>query len=172
MQRAVVLSLHGFATGVADELVTERTAGPEELLLQRERIGYLHDAIEVLPDRLRHVVRGYFLQERGMAELAAELGVTESRVSQLRAEAVSLLKDGMNAQLEPAAGQRAGAGQLRGAAAGRLLRPGGRSGQPAQPARGHQPPGHAAGPGRLRTPRRRRISRPGRGRPARTGHPG
>jgi len=101
VQRAVVLSLHGFATGVADELVTERTAGPEELLLQRERIGYLHDAIEVLPDRLRHVVRGYFLQERGMAELAAELGVTESRVSQLRAEAVSLLKDGMNAQLNP-----------------------------------------------------------------------
>jgi RNA polymerase sigma factor for flagellar operon FliA len=36
-----------------------------------------------------------------MAEIAAELGVTESRVSQLRAEALAMLKDGMNAQLNP-----------------------------------------------------------------------
>ena len=38
-----------------------------------------------------------------MAEVAAELGVTESRVSQLRSEALSLLKDGLNAHLNPAA---------------------------------------------------------------------
>src|SRR2546429_1763669 len=45
VQRAVVLSLQGFAAGTADDLVRERSAGPEELLLHRERIGYLHDAI-------------------------------------------------------------------------------------------------------------------------------
>jgi RNA polymerase sigma factor for flagellar operon FliA len=71
------------------------------LLLHRERIGYLHDAIEALPDRLRAVVIGYFIQERSMADLAVELRVSESRVSQLRAEALSLLRDGLNAQLEP-----------------------------------------------------------------------
>jgi RNA polymerase sigma factor for flagellar operon FliA len=81
--------------------VTERTAGPEDLLVHRERIGYLHDAIEALPDRLKLVVRGYFLEERPMAAIAAELGVTESRVSQLRAEALGLLRDGMNSQLDP-----------------------------------------------------------------------
>jgi RNA polymerase sigma factor for flagellar operon FliA len=47
------------------------------------------------------VVEGYFFHERPMAEIAAELGVTESRVSQLRAEALVLLRDGMNAQLDP-----------------------------------------------------------------------
>ena len=36
-----------------------------------------------------------------MAELAAELGVTESRISQLRAEAMVLLRDGINSQLDP-----------------------------------------------------------------------
>jgi RNA polymerase sigma factor for flagellar operon FliA len=102
VQRAVVLSLQGFATGAADDLVTERGAGPEDLLLHRERIGYLHDAIAALPDRLRVVITGYFLHERPMAELAGDLGVSESRISQLRAEALSLLKDGMNAQLDPA----------------------------------------------------------------------
>ncbi|HEX8627023.1 MAG TPA: sigma-70 family RNA polymerase sigma factor [Catenuloplanes sp.] len=101
VQRAVVFSLQGFTTGVADEMVTERTAGPEELLIRRERIGYLHNAIEALPQRLRVVVTGYFMQERPMADIAAELGVTESRVSQLRAEALMLLKDGLNAHLDP-----------------------------------------------------------------------
>ena len=36
-----------------------------------------------------------------MTEIAAELGVTESRVSQLRAEALVLLRDGLNTQLNP-----------------------------------------------------------------------
>ena len=36
-----------------------------------------------------------------MQALADELGVSESRVSQLRAEALLLLKDGMNSQLDP-----------------------------------------------------------------------
>jgi RNA polymerase sigma factor for flagellar operon FliA len=101
VQRAVVLSLQGFAPGTADDMVRERTPGPEELLLQRERVGYLHHAIEALPDRLRHVVAGYFFQERPMAEIAAELGVTESRVSQLRAEALVLLREGLNTHLDP-----------------------------------------------------------------------
>jgi hypothetical protein len=36
-----------------------------------------------------------------MLEIAAELGVTESRVSQLRAEALILRRDGLNAHLDP-----------------------------------------------------------------------
>ena len=38
-----------------------------------------------------------------MQDLAEELGVSESRISQMRAEALVLLKDGMNSQLEPEA---------------------------------------------------------------------
>jgi RNA polymerase sigma factor for flagellar operon FliA len=101
VQRAVVLSLQGFPAGTAEEIVAEAGAGPEDLLLQRERIGYLYNAIEALPERLRLVVQKYFLEDTPMAEIAEELGVTESRVSQLRAEALSLLKDGMNTQLDP-----------------------------------------------------------------------
>ena len=36
-----------------------------------------------------------------MLEIAAELGETESRVSELRAEALILLRDGLNAHLDP-----------------------------------------------------------------------
>jgi RNA polymerase sigma factor FliA len=101
VQRAVVLSLQGFTAGSAEDLVPERAAGPEELLIHRERIGYLHHAIEALPDRLKRVVTAYFFDERPMLEIAEELGVTESRVSQLRGEALTLLRDGMNSHLDP-----------------------------------------------------------------------
>lgn len=100
VQRAAVLSLQGFAAGTAEDMVAETSMNPEELLLHRERIGYLHDAVAALPERLRFVVEASFLQERPLGEVAAELGVTESRVSQLRTEALALLKDGLNTHLE------------------------------------------------------------------------
>jgi RNA polymerase sigma factor for flagellar operon FliA len=100
VQRAAVLSLQGFTTGSADDMVTERAMNPEETLLHRERLGYLHDAVAVLPERLRFVVESSFLQERPLAEVAAELGVTESRVSQLRTEALTLLRDGLSTHME------------------------------------------------------------------------
>jgi RNA polymerase sigma factor FliA len=101
VQRATVLSLQGFTTSSADDLVTEAAPGPEDMLIRREQIGYLHHAIGSLPERLQFVVTEYFLKERQMADIAEELGVTESRVSQLRAEALSLLKDGLNTHLDP-----------------------------------------------------------------------
>jgi RNA polymerase sigma factor for flagellar operon FliA len=101
VHRSAVLSLQGLAGDVLDDLAPEQRPGPEQLLLDRERLGYLRDAVEALPARLRTVVVGYFFQERPMAELAAQFGVTESRISQLRAEALMLLRDGLNAQLAP-----------------------------------------------------------------------
>jgi RNA polymerase sigma factor for flagellar operon FliA len=101
VHRAMVLSLQGFTAGTAENLVAERARGPEDVILHRERIGYLHHAIGALPERLRRVVTASFLDERPMAEIAGELGVTESRVSQLRAEALQLLRDGLNTHLEP-----------------------------------------------------------------------
>ena len=100
VQRAAVLSLQGFAAGTAEDMVTDSSLNPEEMLLHRERIGYLHDAVAVLPERLRFVVEASFLRERPLSEVAAELGVTESRVSQLRTEALALLKDGLATHME------------------------------------------------------------------------
>ncbi|WP_380176334.1 sigma-70 family RNA polymerase sigma factor [Kineococcus sp. DHX-1] len=102
-QRSMVLSMQGFtAEGASlDDHLPTHTPGPEQELLHRERLGYLRSAVSVLPERLRHVVEGYFLHERPMAELAEELGVSESRISQMRAEALVLLRDGMNTHLSP-----------------------------------------------------------------------
>ncbi|MDP9818650.1 sigma-70 family RNA polymerase sigma factor [Spirilliplanes yamanashiensis] len=101
VQKAALLSLQGFASGVADEMVTEQADGPEDLLLRREKLGYLHQAVQALPERLREVVTGSFLQERPIQEIAQQLGVTESRISQMRTEALRLLRDGLNSTLSP-----------------------------------------------------------------------
>ncbi|MDT4938589.1 MAG: polymerase sigma factor FliA [Pseudonocardiales bacterium] len=66
--------------------------GPESILLQREQIALLRGAIDQLPDRLRRVVEDYYFGQRRMAEIAGELGVTESRISQLRSEALRQLR--------------------------------------------------------------------------------
>lgn len=93
VHRAAVQSLHIAESG-ADDL-PEPADGPEAALLRREELGYLRDAVAMLPERLRTVVEQYFLQQRRMADIAAELGVTESRISQLRSEALSWLREGM-----------------------------------------------------------------------------
>ncbi|HEV7206659.1 MAG TPA: FliA/WhiG family RNA polymerase sigma factor [Jatrophihabitans sp.] len=95
VQRASVLSLQGLTTDDDAGLLPSANEGPEGLLVRREQIGYLRDAVAELPERLRTVVEQYFFAERKMADIAAELGVTESRVSQLRSEALAYLRDGM-----------------------------------------------------------------------------
>lgn len=88
--------------GAADAILPSTDATPEMVLMARERQAYLRDAIEALPERLATVVRGCFFEDRPMRELAEDLGVTESRISQMRAEALRLLRDGLNSQLDPA----------------------------------------------------------------------
>ncbi len=99
--RAVVLPLDAGPDAGFIEHLAGRDPGPEQAVLRAERTRYLAAAVEELPERLRRVVRGYFIEQRPMAELAAELGVTESRISQLRAEALVLLRDALAEAFDP-----------------------------------------------------------------------
>ena len=102
VHRSVVLNYDSVVADAGSEcLLPSDDQSPDVVLLERERRSYLIDAVAALPDRLRHVVVGYFFEERPMQELADELGVSPSRISQMRAEAVAMLRDGMTAQLEP-----------------------------------------------------------------------
>lgn len=94
VRRAATVSLQALPGDGADRL-TEPGANPESIVLGREQLGHLRDAVAELPERLRHVVRCYFYDQRTMADIAEELGVTESRVSQIRTEALALMRDAM-----------------------------------------------------------------------------
>jgi RNA polymerase sigma factor for flagellar operon FliA len=98
VHRAATLSVEGLTETAGGDLIPSGDAGPEGLLIHREQIGLLHDAIAELPDRLRIVIEAYFYGNQRMADIAADLGVTESRISQLRTEALAMLRDGLNGQ--------------------------------------------------------------------------
>ena len=55
-------------------------------------LHHLVEALRELPEQLRLVVEGYFVERRSVAELAAELGATVTQVVQLRAEALARLR--------------------------------------------------------------------------------
>jgi len=95
LDRAAVVSLQSLNPEGVDERLPQASDGPEALLIKREQIGYLHDAIAELPERLRLIVQRYFFENRKMSEIAEELGVTESRISQLRSEALVLMRAAM-----------------------------------------------------------------------------
>ncbi|HMK98512.1 MAG TPA: FliA/WhiG family RNA polymerase sigma factor [Acidimicrobiales bacterium] len=100
--RALVLNFDALPIdGNAEEVVLGGDASPDEDILDNEKRSYLVAAVDHLPERLRRVVIGYFFEELPMQALAEELGVTDSRISQMRAEALLLLKDAINAQLDP-----------------------------------------------------------------------
>ena len=123
VQRAVVLALDEQVSSADDEpaalvdlLADPDTAAPDDELERRELHGYLRDAVELLPERHRAVVSGYFLEGRTSQDLARLLDVTESRVSQLRSEALEMLRDGLAAQFDGSARQ---AGRVKGRVARR-----------------------------------------------------
>ena len=78
----------------ADLLVAD-TALPDETLLSAEKLTYLRAALAALPEKMRYIITQIYFEDRSVKELAEELGTTHSAVSQHRAEAVRLLKDGM-----------------------------------------------------------------------------
>lgn len=102
VHRATVLNYESLVIdGSFEDFLPSGTDSPEQELETRERHGYLTDAISALPERLRQVVVGYFFEDKSMQELAAEMNVSESRISQLRTEALALLKGGINSAMDP-----------------------------------------------------------------------
>ena len=102
--RSVVLTLD-YRSGsdepdmtLGDMLFDRTQPEPDEELEARELLAYLRDAVKLLPERHRLVIVGYFLDGRTSDQLADLLGVTESRVSQLRSEALVMLREGIEAQ--------------------------------------------------------------------------
>jgi RNA polymerase sigma factor for flagellar operon FliA len=119
MFRSVVLALEHEVNDDSDEdmtlvdvLTDKNSVEPLEELETRELLGYLRDAVDLLPERQRLVIVGYFLEGRTSQDLARFLGVTESRISQLRSEALEMLREGIESQYTPATAPEPPAGRV------------------------------------------------------------
>lgn len=77
---------------------------PDEAAALTERREVLEQAVEALPSRMRRIVRAVYLEERTVKEIAEELGVSHSAVSQQRSEALRLLRDALDRYFADAPG--------------------------------------------------------------------
>jgi len=76
--------------------------GPYRQLERRELRSRLVRALAELPDRERQILALSYEEELTLAEIGQVIGVGESRVSQLRTQAVSRLRSMMQEWLQPA----------------------------------------------------------------------
>jgi RNA polymerase sigma factor for flagellar operon FliA len=80
---------------------------PDVAYERSEVEGRVRAAIEALPWRERKVVGLYYYGEVTMKEIGREIGVNESRVSQLHARAIRRLRDALAASMKPSEAARA-----------------------------------------------------------------
>lgn len=83
-------------------LVPAEPERPDHAYERADVRNRVRGAIETLPVRERRVISLYYYGEVTMKEIGAELGVNESRVSQLHARALRRLRDALGNDLAPA----------------------------------------------------------------------
>ena len=82
-------------------LVPSEPIAPDRAYEEREVRDRIRGAIASLPPRERKVIGLYYYGEATMKQIGAEIGVNESRVSQLHARAVQRLRKALGADAEP-----------------------------------------------------------------------
>ena len=78
-------------------LVPSEPAAPDKSFEEKEVRDRIRAAIASLPPRERRVVALYYYAEATMKQIGAEIGVNESRVSQLHARAIQRLRKALGA---------------------------------------------------------------------------
>jgi RNA polymerase sigma factor for flagellar operon FliA len=76
-------------------------ASPEVQTSRAELVQSIATAIDALPERLRVVLGLHYQEECSLREIGEVLGVTESRVCQLHAEAVHLIRARLERRATP-----------------------------------------------------------------------
>src|SRR4051812_760809 len=76
-------------------LIPSEPEQPDSAYEKSETKDHIRAAIESLPAREQKVIGLYYYQEATMKQIGAEIGVNESRVSQLHARAIRRLRDAL-----------------------------------------------------------------------------
>lgn len=74
------------------EIISDKSATQLDRIEKKQQRQILANAIDKLPERERQIIALYYVEELTMKEIAEVLGVTESRVSQLKSQAAARLR--------------------------------------------------------------------------------
>lgn len=78
------------------DLLIADNSTPEETVITQERTVFVRSTVAALPEDMRYIIEQIYFEEHTVKEIAEELGFTHSAVSQKRAEAVRLIRDGLS----------------------------------------------------------------------------
>ncbi|MET0542283.1 MAG: RNA polymerase sigma factor FliA [Variovorax sp.] len=81
--------------GFLDRHTADEEADPLSVLKDQRLRQALVAAIETLPERERYIMGMYYEQDMNLKEIAAVLGITESRVCQLHSQSIARLRSKM-----------------------------------------------------------------------------
>jgi RNA polymerase sigma factor FliA len=82
------------------EVAIDPGEGPYARLERQELREFLAEAITELPERERHILALYYHEELTLAEIGEVIGVGESRVSQLRTQAIGRLRSRLATRMQ------------------------------------------------------------------------
>lgn len=82
------------------EIAIDPGEGPHASLERSELRQLLAQAVAELPERERQILALYYQEELTLAEIGEVIGVGESRVSQLRTQAISRLRSNLGSRLQ------------------------------------------------------------------------
>src|SRR6186997_1002895 len=88
-------------------LIPSEPEQPDVAYEREETTGFVRDAIASLPPREQKVIGLYYYSEATMKQIGVEIGVNESRVSQLHARAIRRLRDALSRVMPQAEAARA-----------------------------------------------------------------
>ena len=89
------------------EVAIDPGEGPYQRLERQELRELLAEAITELPERERHILALYYHEELTLAEIGEVIGVGESRVSQLRTQAIGRLRSQLATRMQQPRGTTA-----------------------------------------------------------------
>ena len=96
---------NGDGSSLPAALVPSEPPAPDRSFEEKEVRDRIRAAIAALPPRERRVVAMYYYAEATMKQIGAEIGVNESRVSQLHARAIARLRKALGADSDADAAQ-------------------------------------------------------------------
>jgi RNA polymerase sigma factor for flagellar operon FliA len=75
-----------------DRHMVDNNSDPMQLLRNHRLRKALVEAIKTLPEREQYIMSMYYEQDMNLKEIAAVLGITESRVCQLHSQSIARLR--------------------------------------------------------------------------------
>jgi RNA polymerase sigma factor for flagellar operon FliA len=97
--------LSGEDGDMIQEIADPKSDGPDEILSRSELGELIVEGINTLPERMRRVIVGLYVEGETLKQIGASLGVTESRACQIHTEALAILRSNLGQEAPPVSGE-------------------------------------------------------------------